>query len=104
MIKMKKIFGLILGMVLLLTLAVPAKAVATIDGVIGSGEWGGATQIPVTSGVGTVSVIWEADYLYVLFDLNDSNDARTSYPSERGNDQISININPTDGGLWGFSI
>jgi len=74
----------------------------TIDGVIGSGEWDGATQIPVASGMGDVFVIAETDYLYVLFDLNDSTDARTSYPFEVGNDQISININPTDGGPWGF--
>lgn len=74
----------------------------TIDGVIDEGEWDGAVSIPVAGDMGTVKLLATTDYLYVLFDLADSNDARTQYAGEVGNDQISININPTDGGSWGF--
>jgi len=74
----------------------------TIDGEIGVGEWDEADSISIASSMGTVSVMADTNYLYVLFDLVDSNDARTSYSGEVGNDQISINVNPTDGGAWGF--
>ena len=75
----------------------------TINGMIGSGEWDGALSIPVASGMGTVKILstTAADYLYVLFDLVDSTDARLGQ-NLKGNDQISINVNPTDGGSWGF--
>lgn len=99
---MKKLIVAFVMVVALTLVSATGASAVTVDGTISSGEWDGATPIPVTSGMGTVSVIPETGYLYVLFDLNDSTDARTSYPSERGNDQISININPTDGGPWGF--
>jgi len=73
-----------------------------IDGILSPGEWDDATAIPVTGDMGTVRVLATTDYLYVAFDVVDSNDARTQYTGEEGNDQISINVNPTDGGLWGF--
>jgi len=73
----------------------------TIDGVISEGEWDGALSIPVTSNMGTVNLLASIDYLYVLFDLVDSTDARLGQ-NLKGNDQTSININPTSGGPWGF--
>jgi len=85
-----------------ITADLPPFTLPVIDGTVAAGEWDGATVIPVASAMGTVSVIAEAGYLYVLFDVLDSTDARTAYPGEVGNDQISININPTDGGSWGF--
>lgn len=75
----------------------------TIDGAITLFEWYGATIIPVASEMGTVFVIAYTDCLYVLFDVVDSTDARTDYEFEVGNDQISINVNPTAGiSTWGF--
>jgi len=75
-----------------------------IDGILSSGEWdnGRITEIPVAGGMGTVKIQVTTDYLYVAFNLVDSNDARTQYAGEIGNDQISINVNPTDGGPSGF--
>jgi len=83
-------------------MSVSADGTPTIDGVIDESEWDGALEIPVADEMSTVSIIAYADYLYVLFDVVDSNDARIDYEFEVGNDQISININPTDGGAWGF--
>jgi len=99
---MKK--NLILSLILMTSLMfmVISVSAVTVDGIISSGEWDDATEIDVASGMGTVSVMADTDYLYVLFDLNDLNDARTLYVNEVGNDQISININPTHGGAWGF--
>ncbi len=71
-----------------------------IDGVISPGEWDGAVVIPVAGEMGTVSVIAYANYLYVLFSLLDSTDARLGQ-NLGGNDQISVNINPGEG-AWGF--
>jgi len=73
--------------------------VPVIDGVLSPGEWDGATEIPVADGMGTVWVLATTDYLYVAFDVLDSTDNRENVGS--GNDQTSININPTDGGSWG---
>ncbi len=73
----------------------------TIDGVIGPGEWTGAQSITVASGKGTVSVIADPEYLYVLFDIADTTDARLG-ENPHGNDQTGLNINPTDGGSWGY--
>ncbi len=95
--------ALVLALSLSLVTAVPALADApAINGTIGEGEWDGATVIDIIGGMGTVSVIAESGYLYVLFEVTDSTDARTQYEGEVGNDQISINVNPTDGGSWGF--
>ena len=97
----KKLLSGIVSIIFLLAMSSAVSAV-TIDSTISSGEWDGAVSIPVVSGMGTVKLLATTDYLYVLFDLVDSNDARTQYVGEVGNDQISININPTDGGPWGF--
>jgi len=80
----------------------PDTSGMVIDGVVSDGEWDEAVSIDVVDNMGTVKVLATTDYLYVLFDLVDSNDARTDYEFEVGNDQISINVNPTDGGSWGF--
>ncbi len=79
----------------------PLEAVPTIDGVIDIGEWDRAAVIDVASNMGTVRVMADTGYLYVLFDVVDSTDARLG-ENILGNDQISINVNPTDGGSWGF--
>lgn len=86
---------------------VPAVAVVAvepstpeIDGVIGGDEWDGATVITTADGVSTVSVMADTDYLYVLFQVVDSTDARLGQTF--GNDQTSININPTDGAPYGM--
>jgi len=73
----------------------------TIDGSVSAGEWDDATNIYVASGMGTVKVIATTDYIYVLFNVSDSTDARLGQ-NLKGNDQIGFNINPTDGGSWGF--
>jgi len=96
---MKKIIvAFVMAIVLTLVSATGISAV-TIDGVIDTEEWDGAIQIPVASGMGNVFVIAETDYLYVLFDVADSTDARLGQPV--GNDQVGLNINPTDAGNWG---
>jgi len=97
------LFTLVLVLSLSLVTAVPAAAVGppTIDGVITSGEWTGATVIPVANSMGTVYAIAHADYLYVLFDVVDSTDARLG-ENLIGNDKISMNINPTPGAPWGM--
>lgn len=123
---MKKllIVALVLVVAVSLSLVVPAVAVSanpgppTIDGVVGTDEWAGATVIDVESlndleirlGIspltsldvvmGTVSVLAYADYLYVLFEVTDSTDARIPGENLHGNDQTSININPT-AAPWG---
>ena len=103
---MRKLVSVLLTLAVAVSLmVVPAVTSAdgapTIDGVVTDGEWDGAVVIPVTSGMGNVSVIAYTDYLYVLFNVTDSTDARLGQ-NLKGNDQTSININPTDGGSWGF--
>jgi len=71
-----------------------------IDGILSSGEWDCATEIPVAGVMGTVRVSATTDYLYVAFDVLDSTDARLG-ENIHGNDQTSINVNPTDGAPWG---
>ena len=63
-------------------------------------EWDCATEIPVAGGMGTVLVLATVDYLYVAYDLVDSTDVRLG--EGYGDDKIGLNINPTDGGPWGF--
>lgn len=105
---MKKLSIVVLALAMAVSLSlVPAVAVSanpglpTIDGDVEKGEWDGATVIPVTDGMGTVSVMAETDYLYVLFEVVDSTDARAG-ENIHGNDQTSININPTPGAAWGL--
>jgi len=73
----------------------------TIDGIVDIGEWDEAEPIAVASSMGTVSVMADTNYLYVLFNVLDSTDARLGQ-NLKGNDQVGFNINPTDGGSWGF--
>ena len=105
----RKIFSILFALALVVSFslipATPVSAAApiapTIDGVISTGEWAGATVIPVASAMGNVSVIAEPPYLYVLFNVTDSTDARLGENSV-GNDKIGLNINPTAGvGTWG---
>jgi|GEM_PF-4750959 len=79
---------------------VPDTSGIVIDGVISDGEWEEAETITVADNMGTVKVIVTPNYLYVLFDIKDSTDARNG-ENPHGNDQISININPTEGAEWG---
>jgi hypothetical protein len=72
-----------------------------IDGTVAPGEWDAATPIAVSGGKGTVSVYADPSYLFVLFNVSDSTDDRLGQ-NLHGNDQISINVNPTEGGSWGF--
>jgi len=104
---MRKLVSVLLTVAVAVSLmAMPAAVSAnpgsppTIDGVVGAGEWDGATVINVTSGMGTVSVIAETDYVYVLFIVTDSTDARNGQPV--GNDKVGLNINPTAGAPWGL--
>ena len=88
-------------------MAAPVMAAApsppTVDGVVSGGEWDGATVIPTADGVSTVSVLADTDYMYVLFQVADSTDARVPGENIYGNDQTSININPTPGDTnWGM--
>jgi len=76
-------------------------AYPTIDGSVSAGEWDDATNIYVAGSIGIVKVIATTDYVYVLFNVSDSTDARLGQ-NLKGNDQIGFNINPTDGGSWGF--
>lgn len=100
---MKKYLGIILALMLALSLTLVPAAVSaepgapTIDGVVDSGEWDGAVSIPVADGMGTVSVIAGTDYLYVLFEVMDSTDARTDTTSPGLSDKFGVNINPTAG-------
>jgi len=71
-----------------------------LDGIVSLGEWDDATEISVAGDMGIVKVLATTDYLYVLFDVVDSTDARLGQPV--GNDKIGLNINPTDGGSYGF--
>jgi hypothetical protein len=73
----------------------------TIDGYVATSEWDGATVIPVSDSMGTVSVLAYSNNLYVLLELPDTTDARMGQ-NIKGNDQASLNVNPTDGGAWGF--
>ncbi len=72
-----------------------------VDGIVNIGEWDDATEISVAGDIGIVKVLATTDYLYVLFDVVDSTDARLG-ENIKANDQTSINVNPTDGGSWGF--
>jgi len=104
----RKIFSVLFALVLVLSFslvtAVPAGAVVsgapTIDGLISTGEWDGAVEIDVAEEMGTVKLLASTDYLYMLFVGNDPTDAREG-ENTYGNDKLSININPTDGGDWG---
>ena len=71
-----------------------------LDGIVSLGEWDDATEISVAGDMGIVKVLATTDYLYVLFDVVDSTDARLG-ENQVGNDKIGLNINPTDGGPWG---
>jgi len=71
-----------------------------LDGVVSLGEWDDATEISVAGEMGTVKVLATTDYLYVLFDVVDSTDVRLG--EGYGDDKIGLNINPTEGGPWGF--
>ena len=82
------------------TVEVTVKADIEIDGVLSPGEWDCTTEIPVADEMGTVKVLATTDYLFIAFDIVDSDDARLGQTF--GNDQISINVNPTDGESWGF--
>ncbi len=95
---MKKIVVSLISLVLMLGL-VGAVSAITIDGIIGEGEWDGATMIDVANGMGTVSVIADTDYMYVLFVITDSTDARLG-ENTAGNDQTGLNMNPSVGN-WG---
>jgi len=77
----------------------PSYPPPDIDGVIGEGEWDGALEIGYSSSMGTVNVLATTDYLYMLFELVDSTDAREG-ENTIGNDKISANINPTAGTPW----
>jgi len=76
------------------------KVVIKIDGFLSPYEWGGAKEIPVAGGMDFVKVLATTDYLYVLFKVTDSTDAREG-ENTVGNDQTSINVNPTDEDEWG---
>lgn len=71
-----------------------------VDGIVSLGEWDDATEISVAGDMGIVKVLATTDYLYVLFDVVDSTDARLG-ENQVGNDKIGLNINPTEGGPWG---
>jgi len=71
-----------------------------VDGIVSLGEWDDATEISVAGDKGIVKVLATTDYLYVLFDVVDSTDARLG-ENQVGNDKIGLNINPTEGGPWG---
>ena len=71
-----------------------------LDGIVSLGEWDDATEISVAGDKGIVKVLATTDYLYVLFDVVDSTDARLG-ENQVGNDKIGLNINPTEGGPWG---
>lgn len=71
-----------------------------LDGIVSMGEWDDATEISVAGDMGIVKVLATTDYLYVLFDVDDPTDARLG-ENEVGNDQVGLNINPTEGGSWG---
>jgi len=104
---MRKLVSVLLTLAVAVSLmVVPAVTSAspgapTIDGIVSAGEWDGATVIDVASGMGTVSVIAHTDYMYVLFNVTDSTDARKG-ENKVGNDQIGLNINPTSGASWGL--
>lgn len=71
-----------------------------VDGIVSLGEWDDATEISIAGDIGIVKVLATTDYLYVLFDVVDSTDARLG-ENIKGNDQTGLNINPTEGGTWG---
>lgn len=104
---MKKKLSILIALVMAISLCLaPAVTQAAdpgtpvIDGIASSTEWQEATVIQVTGDMGTVKVIAYPDYLYVLFIVRDSTDARLG-ENTKGNDKIGFNINPTDGGEWG---
>ena len=89
---------LILITVVCAFVALPIKADMTIDGVKSAGEWDAATSIPVTGGMGNVSVYADTSYLYALLDVTgDIIDGRYVY--DHG-EKVGININPS-GSTWG---
>jgi len=107
---MRKLVSVLLTLAVVLglslTMAVPvavsADAPPTIDGVVTTGEWAGATEIDVTDGCnGVVKVLAYTDYLYMLLEADDSTDNRIGEGSGT-NDKTSVNINPTDGEPYGM--
>ncbi len=102
-----KVFGVLMALMLALSLclvvAAPAGAAnaPVIDGIVSAGEWDDATVVNVASSMGTVSLLPICNYLYVLFQVNDTTDARKG-ENLHGNDQTSVNINPTDTAPWGL--
>jgi len=100
---MKKKLSILIALVMAISLClspvvVSAADAPVIDGVFSDGEWDGAIVIPVANSMGTASIIASRDYLYMMFEGDDPTDNRES---GYGNDKLSININPTDGGPWG---
>jgi len=77
------------------------KAVIKIDGFLSPYEWGSATEIPIAGEKGFVKVLATTDYLYVLFKVEDSTDAREG-EEITGPDQAGINVNPSDGEAYGL--
>jgi predicted ribosomally synthesized peptide with SipW-like signal peptide len=71
-----------------------------IDGVVGTEEWAGCTDITIAGDKGSACVLAYTDYMYVLYQIADSTDDRLNENSV-GNDQLGLNINPTDGVAWG---
>ncbi len=94
------IAGLLAGCGLFDWLFPKRLTIPELDGIVSLGEWNDATEIPVTGDMGIVKVLATTDYLYVLFDVVDSTDARLG-ENQVGNDQTGLNINPTQGGSWG---
>jgi len=84
------------------TAEVTVKITIVIDGVFSPGEWDCATEILIAESMGTVRVLATTDYLYVAFVVDDSTDPREDVTSPGLSDKFAVNINPTDGGSWGF--
>jgi len=99
---MKKLMTICVATALIAVFCATAAAAGiTVDGVKSAGEWDGAQQITVASGMGTVSVVAYPSGLYVLLEISDTTDARLG-ENLKGNDQTSMNINPTVGAPWGM--
>ena len=105
---MKKKLSILIAVVMAISLClIPSAVLAVdtpdapvIDGVASFTEWQEATVIQVADSMGTVKVIAYPDYLYLLFIVTDSTDARLGQPV--GNDKFGVNINPTPGASWGM--
>jgi len=79
---------------------ITVEAVIVIDGILSSGEWDGVAGIDLAGGKGIAIVFATTDYLYVAFHIDDPTDKRLG-DGLCGNDKLSINVNPTDGGIYG---